>query len=278
MGAEVGGLQPQPATKVSPRCSLRSFASRACYDMSAVIEGLQKEQPFSRRFWRRPTKSIITSNADHFLPTSGTARRFFVPTVSADRMQDFAYFNDLRAQLESGGYEALLYHFLCEVDLKDFNVRDVPKTAGLIEQRNHSLNPLEAWRCELLETGTLMGADPLAPNQAVSNAYTRQIEIETKSRNGDTNTQIRHVNQPRLYDQAKIVEPRLRNHTSDHKLGAYLSEMGCGNRKRVLRRRGWTFPPLFQCRAEWEKRFPDWKWRDAEIAEWRAEEADDDVA
>jgi hypothetical protein len=129
-----------------------------------------------------------------------------------------------------------------------------------------------------LETGTLMGADPAAPNQAVSNAYTRQIEIETKSRYGDTNTQIRHVTQPGLYDQAKIVEPRLRNHTSDHRLGTHLNEMGCDNRKRVLRRRGWTFPPLLDCRAAWEKRFPDWKWRDAEITEWRAEEADDDVA
>ena len=34
----------------------------------------------------------ITSNADHFLPVSETARRFFIPTVSAARKQDFAYF------------------------------------------------------------------------------------------------------------------------------------------------------------------------------------------
>ena len=38
----------------------------------------------------------ITSNADHFLPVSGTARRFFIPTVSAARKQDFAYFAGLR--------------------------------------------------------------------------------------------------------------------------------------------------------------------------------------
>jgi GAF domain-containing protein len=50
--------------------------------------------------------------------------------------------------------------------------------------------------------------------------------------------------------------PRLKNHTSDHRLGAHLSLMGCDNRKKVLRRRGWTFPPLSKCRAEWEKRYP----------------------
>ena len=38
----------------------------------------------------------LTSNADHFLPVSGTARRFFIPTVSAARKQDFAYWR-LRA-------------------------------------------------------------------------------------------------------------------------------------------------------------------------------------
>ena len=217
----------------------------------------------------------ITSNADHFLPISGTARRFFVPTVSTTHMQDFAYFNDLKANLEDGGYEALLYHLLHEVDLKDFNVRDVPKTAGLMEQRNHSLIPLEAWWCELLETGTLMGADPDSPNCAVSNSYARQIEIKTKSNYGDTNTQIRHITQLGIYDQAKLIEPRLKSHTSDHRLGAHLSQMGCDNRKKVLRRRGWTFPPLPECRAEWEKRYPGWKWRDAEITEWRPEDADD---
>ncbi len=217
----------------------------------------------------------ITSNADHFLPVSGTARRFLIPTVSTARMQDFAYFNDLKAQLHDGGYEALLYHMLHEVDLSDFNVRVVPQTEGLMEQRNHSLNPYEAWWCELLETGTLAGADPTEPHRAVSNTYTREIEIETKTRYGDTSTQIRHVTQIGLYDQARLIEPRLKNRTNDHRLGDHLREMGCDNSKKVLRRRGWTFPPLLQCRAEWEKRYPGWKWRDAEITEWRPEDEDD---
>ena len=216
----------------------------------------------------------ITSNADHFLPVSGTARRFFIPTVSTARMQDLAYFNDLKADLEAGGYEALLHYFLHEVDLKDFNVRTVPNTAGLKEQRDQSLKPLESWWVELLETGTLTGADPDAPHRAVSNSYPRQIEIEVPSSFGQTNTQIRHVTQHGLYDQAKLIEPRLRNHTSDHRLGAHLNEMGCDNTAKVLRRRGWTFPSLAECREAWEKRYAGWRWRDTNIKEWRAEEED----
>ena len=88
----------------------------------------------------------------------------------------------LKAELENGGYEALLYHLLHEVDLADFNVRKVPQTEELRQQRDHSLPPLEAWWCELLETGTLWGADPEEPHRAVSNSYQREIEIENQVR------------------------------------------------------------------------------------------------
>jgi hypothetical protein len=210
----------------------------------------------------------VTSNAKHFLPISGTARRFFIPTISPEHIQDHAYFKAIKDQLNDGGYEALLYYFLNEVDLKDFNVRLVPKTEGLMEQRNHSLLPLEAWWVELLESGTIAGADPNAPNRAVSNEYQRQVESDLF--NGTT--QSRFVRQLGIFDQARLIEPRLKHHFSDHRLGTYLSEMGCDNHKRVLRRRGWTFPDLMACRSGWERRFPGWPWRNATMTEWRPEE------
>ena len=80
----------------------------------------------------------ILSNSDHFVPVSGTARRFFIPVVSTARMQDVAYFGEMEANLELGGYEALLYYFLHEVDLDGFNVRKVPQNAGLREQRDQN--------------------------------------------------------------------------------------------------------------------------------------------
>ena len=83
--------------------------------------------------------------------------------------------------------------------------------------------------------------------------------------------------QPGLYDQAKQIEPRLRSYTSDHALGHFLDEMGCRNTKKVLRRQGWTFPPLPDCRIAWEARYPGWKWRNPDLTEWQAEELGDDV-
>ena len=48
----------------------------------------------------------ILTNSRHFIPVSSTARRFFAPTVSEDRVGDFKYFNEIEAQLREGGYEA----------------------------------------------------------------------------------------------------------------------------------------------------------------------------
>ena len=76
---------------------------------------------------------------------------------------------------------------------------------------------------------------------------------------------------------AKRIEPRLKAFTSDHRLGHFLSEMGCHNDKKVLRRQGWTFPPLLDCRRKWRERSPGWKWRNPKITEWCAEESDDKV-
>ena len=80
------------------------------------------------------------SNSPHTIdPGVKGGRRYFVPTVSSEHASDHDYFRKIMVQLEDeGGYEALLYHLLHEVDLRDFNVRDVPKTAGLAEQAAYS--------------------------------------------------------------------------------------------------------------------------------------------
>jgi hypothetical protein len=217
----------------------------------------------------------VLSNNPHFLPVGPNARRFFIPTVSVARLQDFAYFSAIQEQLDNGGYEALLYHLQFEVDLTGFNVRDVPKTVGLREQRNMSIEPLDAWWVELLETGTLAGSDPKHPERAVSNAYQKEVTTEPSVAFGGTH--VRMVHQRGLFDQAKQLEPRLRN-ISDQKLGRHLTDMGCDNTKKVLRRQGWWFPPLADRRKAWEAKYPGWKWRNPELTEWQPEEDDvDDV-
>jgi hypothetical protein len=203
----------------------------------------------------------ITSNEKHFLPVSGTARRFFIPTVAPLRKQDTEYFADLKADLENGGYGALLYFLLNEVDLKDYNVRKVPRTEGLREQRDQGLEPLESWWVELLEAGVLTGSSLLEPHRAVSNEYDQEVSV-----GGFT----RMVKKDGLFDHARQSEPRLKN-VSDHTLGRFLKDMGC-KPEWVRRRRGWKFLPLADCRRAWEGRYPGWKWRNPETYKWLVEE------
>jgi hypothetical protein len=95
---------------------------------------------------------IMASNEEWVVPASLDARRYFVLLVLAARQGDHPYFKAIQDQMESGGYEAML-HELKHRDISNFNVRAVPTTAGLVEQRKLSLPVPEAWWMACLERG-----------------------------------------------------------------------------------------------------------------------------
>jgi hypothetical protein len=71
-------------------------------------------------------------------------------------------------------------------DLGDWHPRRFPKTAALLEQQRQSLSPLDSWWVELLEGGTLEGADPAHPDCAVSNEYDRKVQEVSSNGNSYT--------------------------------------------------------------------------------------------
>jgi Family of unknown function (DUF5906) len=92
---------------------------------------------------------IMASNESHVVYASDDERRYFALKVSDEKIGDFDYFGAIQNELDNGGYEALLYH-LQNVDLKDFNVRKIPQTEGLYEQKLESLPLEQKWLCEVL--------------------------------------------------------------------------------------------------------------------------------
>jgi hypothetical protein len=92
------------------------------------------------------------TNEDWVVPAGLHSRRYFVLDASDAHMQDHRYFAAIQAQLESGGYEAMLYDLLHH-DLSNFNVREVPVTAALNEQRERSLPGEYAWLKHILARG-----------------------------------------------------------------------------------------------------------------------------
>jgi hypothetical protein len=97
---------------------------------------------------------FISSNEDWVVPASFDERRFFVMNVGSKRDPD--YYTALRDEMKNGGRAALL-HYLQNLDLKGYDVRNPPMTEGLRDQKVQSLKNVEKWWYELLTGAELPG-------------------------------------------------------------------------------------------------------------------------
>jgi hypothetical protein len=95
---------------------------------------------------------IMSSNKDWVIPASADERRFFVLDVGEEHKQDKPYFAAIDAQMKNGGYEAMLYDLLHR-DLNGWDVRDVPQTKALYEQKILSEDSKTAWLRECMVRG-----------------------------------------------------------------------------------------------------------------------------
>lgn len=105
---------------------------------------------------------IMASNSDWVVPAGPRERRYCVLQVSDMRAQDSGYFAALKLEMESGGFEAMLYELL-NMDISKFNVRKIPFTVGLREQMLQSLTPEVCWWYEELKKGELWMAGSKEP-------------------------------------------------------------------------------------------------------------------
>ena len=87
---------------------------------------------------------FVTGNPDWMVPAGFRERRWAVFDMGEDHMQDHAYFAAIDDEMDNGGREALL-HYLLNFDLKQVNLRIIPKTAALLDQQIESMTPEQAW-------------------------------------------------------------------------------------------------------------------------------------
>jgi len=97
---------------------------------------------------------IVASNNEWVVPAGLEERRFAVFEVSDKKMQDRVYFGKIQKELTNGGYEAML-HELMHRDYSGRDIRDVPMTRGLVNQKLESLPPELGWWLKLLREGEL---------------------------------------------------------------------------------------------------------------------------
>jgi len=101
---------------------------------------------------------ILASNDDWVVPAGLDERRFFAMDVLDGNRKDFAYFKGIKDELDNGGLENLL-HFLMSYDLSTFEVREVPVTGALQEQKILSMSPETQWFFWKLWSGSTFAAD-----------------------------------------------------------------------------------------------------------------------
>lgn len=192
---------------------------------------------------RNLTRLFVTGNADWIIPAAFEERRFAVLDMSDDRRQDHDYFAAIDREMAGGGREALL-HYLLNFDLSQVDLRRIPITEALNEQKLRSMRPEEKWWHGRLQAGCLL-----------------------PEHDGEWSTE---VSADRLFESyvAHAAKTNIKTRAAEIELGLMLRDFVPGisrSRRRFAEPDGFSgmksvrayvyiLPPLPQCRAAWEGR------------------------
>lgn len=97
---------------------------------------------------------LLTSNETWVVPAGHGARRWGVFDVDKRCVGNYDYFREMDVELDRGGREALLADLLA-FDLSSVDLRTIPKTAALLEQKVMSLPPIDSWWYGRLQSGSI---------------------------------------------------------------------------------------------------------------------------
>jgi Mesyanzhinovviridae DNA primase len=198
---------------------------------------------------------IMSSNADWVIPASAEARRYAVFDVDPAHLQDRAYFAAIVEGMEKkGGREALLY-LLQHRNLSGFDVRAIPQTQALADQKAHSRRGVD----RLIEIIAHDGILP-SPHRLYSD-----VTLTTGGENGDGFYNAARSLVPDLkYDSPIIIHSKLKE------------DWGCAAWKSGYQR-GLKFLPLKELRDRFDKKHGPQKWPvvEGERVEWGDIESDE---
>lgn len=135
---------------------------------------------------RNYVRLLITSNNRWVVPAGLDERRFAVFEVGEDRRQNSKYFRAIEEELDAGG-RARLLRYLLDFDLESVNLREIPRTDALYEQKVASLGSVEQWWLDVLMRGQLpkaMFAGNVCPVDALYDHYVehaKQVGTQRRS-------------------------------------------------------------------------------------------------
>jgi Family of unknown function (DUF5906) len=101
---------------------------------------------------RNYLRLLLTSNESWVVPAGKDERRFAVLDVNSRCAKNIEYFSEMEEELQSGGLSYLLRDLL-DFDLSDLNLRQIPHTLALLEQKIASLDSVDSWWLGRLHAG-----------------------------------------------------------------------------------------------------------------------------
>ena len=117
---------------------------------------------------------ILASNEKWAIPADIGDRRFFVLDVSPNRVGDTVYFETIYDEMRNGGPAALL-SFLMKRDITLFNPGDFPKTDARVQQQIESLDSVDKWILQQLDSGAVSrfchSEDRSWPSRVIKKAF-----------------------------------------------------------------------------------------------------------
>jgi len=195
---------------------------------------------------RNLVRLYVSSNNTWVVPAAFEERRFCVLDVGDGRIQDNDYFARMDAEMEAGGLGHLLA-YLQRIDLSQVNLRKIPMTEALWEQKVATMPLLNHWWLGKLREGRLLpyGDDWAGdvPTGILYGDYVRYCDRTSRERKLPLEAwavQLRGLLPRRFTDGQKVRVPDFEN-------GAWLVDVaGSKAWKRV---NGWkNFPSLGECR------------------------------
>lgn len=187
---------------------------------------------------------IMASNDMHVVPAGADERRYFVLDVTRGNQRDTTYFSAIMEQMDNGGREALL-HYLRTYDLGDYEVRDVPPTEALREQKLLSLTPDEDWWYQRLVSGQLLYDGSDWPPEIMS-----RLLVEDYVEHGRRHHVSKRSSETRL---GRFLRHVLPNFSTSRRLAEIEVPTGDGwSRRKQMRALFYKMPTLADCRTRWE--------------------------
>ncbi|MCU1340548.1 MAG: hypothetical protein JWO19_6129 [Bryobacterales bacterium] len=187
---------------------------------------------------------LVTGNQNWLVPAGYDERRFATLDVGEKHKQDHPYFAAIEHEMANGGLEALV-HYLMNFDLRSVNLRVIPNTPALFDQKVESFDDKHTWWFDTLRRGQL-------PRMLVK-------KDETK---------IPHCPSSCLYDSyvRRTEQVGVKRKAVETALGIFLSKMVGPD---LINARGiYHFPHLKECRRkfadlmnfeiEWSEPDSDW--------------------